>query len=264
MAANRRNHARGGLDSGWHRGNVATLGSAVRTRNVRTTLSMPATLHVALTVTDGVDRNGTRLDVQGGLLLPGLSVDLVFQRRFMRSHAEADATSRAVLVPSGEYLEFEGQRFVSPVGGDAVAWISIRDDQGNPVTAECYLGRLPQGTCELSPSFTTLIVAETSICPFTCGTLGESDLTLTGEIRFAAGISARIALRRREGPLWWRRPPDGVFDFSVAPSGQRIQFPAQAVWGGDPGDTLKSLVFLGPDGDPMGDEHPLESPASMQ
>ena len=79
-----------------------------------------------------------------------------------------------------------------------------------------------------------------------------------------AGISTRIVLRRREGALWWRRPPDGVFDFGVAPSGQRVQFPAQSVWGGDPDDTLKSLVFLGPDGDPMGDEHPLESAASMQ
>lgn len=264
MATNWKNNDRGWLGPRWHRGNVATLGSALRTRNVRTTLSMPATLHVALTVTDGLDRNRTRLDVHGGLLLRGLSVDLVFQRRFMRSHAEADATSRAVLVPTGEYLEFDRQRFVSPVGGDAVAWIQIRDGLGNPVTPECYLGRLRQGTCELSPSFTTLIDAETSICPFTCGTLGGNDLTLTGEIRFVAGISARIVLRRREGALWWRRPPDGVFDFGVAPSGQRVKFPAQSVWGGDPGDTLKALVFLGPDGDLMGDEHPLESAASMQ
>lgn len=236
---------------------------AVRTRVVRSTVMLPASLHVALIATCEGGGLRSRLDLEGALVLSGLGADLIFEREFRRFPGPADAPTRAILVPDGECLGFDPQRFTASAGDDAVAWIQVRDGHGNPLTGEYHLGRLGQGTCELDPGFTTLVEAEISICPFPCGPLAESGLTLTGELRFVTGISARIVLRRREGALWWRRPPDGTLDFAVVPQGQRIQFPAQSVRGVDSGDTLRSLLLLGEDGEPIGDEHLVEPGAVL-
>jgi hypothetical protein len=71
-------------------------------------------------------------------------------------------------------------------------------------------------------------------------------------------------LRRREGPLWWGKRPDAEFDFEILPPGHMIHFPAQPIWTGDAAGTLRSLVFLNGQGEPIGDEHLLRPTIALQ
>ena len=114
----------------------------------------------------------------------------------------------------------------------------------------------------MDPTFACPVTAETYISPFSISEPADSDLTLTGEMTFDHGISLRVTLRRREGALWWGRRPDAVFDFEILSPGTMIHFPAQPIWTGDVG-TLKSLIFLDGEGEPIGSEHLLKPTVAL-
>ncbi|TMQ57532.1 MAG: hypothetical protein E6K76_10210 [Candidatus Eisenbacteria bacterium] len=260
----------GGVDRSWSHvpitpGRVPPTLQSLQSRDAHTTLSMPACLQAALIPLDHEDESSSQLTLKGGLVLGGLGAELIFDRGYDSAPlGRMEVTTKTTLVPAGECFEFELQQLRSPLQGDTVAWVQVRDGEGNPLTDELFLGRLNRGYRVMDPRFTTLVDAETFISPISCGTQLKSDLTLTGAMTFVSGVSARIVLRRRRGPLWWSRPPDGVFDLGIVRPGQRILFPAQPVWAGDHGGSLRSLLFLNGEGEPIGEEHLLESAISPQ
>ncbi len=218
--------------------------STFQSREARSTLSMPACLQAALIPLDREDAPAAQLTLKGGLVLGGLGAELIFNRaRDNGPRGRTEVTTKAILVPTGECLEFERRRFRSGVGG---------------------LGRLGQGYRPMDPSFTALVDAETFISPIACATQLDSDLTLRGEMTFLRGVSARVVLRRRGGSLWWSRPAAAVFDLDIVKPGQRILFPTQPIWAGDHGGALRSLLFLNGEGEPIGEEHLLEPAISTQ
>jgi len=257
----------GGVDRSWSYSSIASgpVQSTLQSREVRSTLSMPACLQAALIPLDRGDAPGSRLTLKGGLVLGGLGAELIFERGHDNGpRRRIEVTTKATLVPAGECLEFERRQSRNSIGGDPAAWVQIRDGAGNPLTDDLFLGRLGRGYRPMDPAFTTLVDAETFIWPIAGGTQLESDLTLGGEMTFLRGVSARVVLRRRGGALWWNRPPDAVFDLEIVKPGQRILFPAQPIWAGDHGGSLRSLLFLNGAGEPIGEEHLLQPAISPQ
>lgn len=239
--------------------------STLQSREARSTLSMPACLQAALIPLDREEAPGSQLTFKGGLVLGGLGAELIFNRGYDNGpRGRIEVTTKAILIPTGECLEFERRQFRSGVAGDPAAWVQIRDGEGNPLTDELFLGRLGQGYRPMDPSFTAIVDAETFISPIACATQLDSDLTLGGEMTFLRGVSTRVVLRRRGGALWWNRPPAAVFDLEIVKPGQRILFPAQPIWAGDHGGSLRSLLFLDGAGEPIGEEHLLEPTISPQ
>jgi hypothetical protein len=263
---------------------------SVLSQQVTTTISLPACLRAALVATGiGPTSNGHangsngaahangssvrasngasapfQVTLKGRFAIDGLGAELIFQDRPERaSEFSRDVTTKAVLLPSGQALELHGRSARAKVGADSAAWIQIRDAEGVPITDSIFVGSLGRGACLMDPAFT---------CPVSVGTYlsvvgissPESDLTLTGKITFIRGISLRVVLRRREGPLWWGRRPDAVFDFEIVPAGETIQFPAQAVWPGEGVGALRSLTFLDGEGEPIGHEHLLRPTVALQ
>ena len=238
----------------------------VLSQQVSTTLSMPACIRAALVPT-GLDgsSNGTsghgpplRVALQGGLVIDGLGVELIFRGMPRRpSGLPRDLTTKVTLLPGGQALEIRDRSPRAKAGTDPAAWVQVRDGDGVPLTDPVYVGRLGRGPCLMDPTFFCTVSAETYVSPVGIAAPSESDLTLTGEMVFDRGLSLRVELRRREGPLWWGRRPDAVFDFEVVERGHMVHFPAQPVWMGEHAGTLKSLVFLDGDGEPIGSEHPL-------
>ena len=55
-----------------------------------------------------------------------------------------------------------------------------------------------------------------------------------------------------------------VFDFEVVSPGTMIHFPAQPIWTGESVGTLKSLIFLDGEGEPIGNEHLLKPTVALQ
>jgi len=104
----------------------------------------------------------------------------------------------------------------------------------------------------MDPVFTCPVSVGTYISPVGISAPAESDLTLTGKMTFIRGISLRVVLRRREGPLWWGRSPGAVFDFEIVPAGETFHFPAQPVRPGEGVGALRSLTFLDGEGEPIG------------
>jgi hypothetical protein len=127
-----------------------------------------------------------------------------------------------------------------------------------------YIGRLGRGPCLMDPTFACMVAAETYVSPVGISVPSESDLTLTGEMTFDQGLSLRVVLRRREGALWWGRRPEAEVDFEIVPPGHMIHFPAQPIWVGDSVGTLRSLIFLDGEGEPIGDEHLLSPTIALQ
>jgi len=255
---------------------------AVLSQQVCTTLSMPACIRAALipiglgvpSKERGARPNGTRpklevspplqIALKGGLVIGGLGVELIFQSRpRTQSPFPRDLTTKATLLPAGQALDFQDRSPRAKVGVDPAAWVQVRDGDGVPLTDPIYVGRLGRGPCLMDPTFTCMVNAETYISPFSITSPTESDLTLTGEMTFDHGLSLRVILRRREGALWWGRRPDAIFDFEIVSAGTMIHFPAQAVWTGESGGALKSLIFLDGEGEPIGNEHLLKPTVAL-
>jgi len=256
---------------------------AVLSQQVRTTLTMPACIRAALIVTEpGASPNGAsskvnskhgpggfsppiQLTLKGGLVIGGLGVELIFRSRpKLPSSFPRDITTKATLLPAGQALEIHDRSTRAKVGEDSAAWVQIRDGDGVPLTDPIHIGRLGRGPCLMDPSFPCMVTAETYVSPIGITAPGESDLTLTGEMTFDRGLSLRVVLRRREGPLWWGRRPDAVLDFEIVTPGYLIHFPAQPIWMGESVGTLRSLVFLDGEGDPIGNEHLLKPTIALQ
>ena len=94
----------------------------------------------------------------------------------------------------------------------------------------------------------------------------EGDVMVVGRtpMTFDRGLSLRVVLRRREGPLWWGRRPDAILDFEIVTAGHMVHFPAQPIWTGESVGTLRSLIFLDGEGEPIGNEHLLKPTVALQ
>jgi hypothetical protein len=264
---------------------------AVLSQHVTTTISMPACIRAALigsgigpssnghsnggngakhsNGSNGHASNGAsapfQITLKGRFAIGGLGAELVFRGRPKRvTEFPRDVTTKAVLVPSGQAVELHERSARAKVGADSAAWIQIRDAEGVPITDNIFVGSLGRGACLMDPAFTIPVSVGTYISPVGISTPAESDLTLMGEMTFLRGISLRLMLRRREGPLWWGRHPDAVFDFEIVPAGDRLHFPAQPIWTGESAGALRSLIFLDGEGEPIGNEHLLRSTVGLQ
>jgi hypothetical protein len=206
-----------------------------------------------------------QITLKGRFAIGGLGAELIFRGRPRRvTELPRDVTTKAVLVPSGQAIELHERSARAKVSSDSAAWIQIRDAEGVPITDNVFVGSLGRGACLMDPAFTIPVSVGTYISPVGISAPAETDLTLMGEMTFLRGISLRVMLRRREGPLWWGRDPDAVFDFEIVPAGDRIHFPAQPIWTGENAGTLRSLVFLDGGGEPIGNEHLLRTTAGLQ
>jgi hypothetical protein len=260
---------------------------AVLSQQVCTTISMPACIRAALIATEIGASNGAshgasngngasngssngasppiQITLRGGLVIGGLGVELIFRSRPKRpSGFPRDVTTKATLLPGGQALEIHDKTTRAKIGGDPAAWIQIRDGEGVPLTDQVYVGRLGKGPCLMDPTFSCLVTAETYVSPVGISAPAESDLTLTGEMSFDRGLSLRVVLRRREGPLWWGRRPDAVLDFDLVSAGHMVHFPAQPIWMGESVGALRSLIFLDGEGEPIGNEHILKPTVALQ
>jgi len=255
---------------------------AVLSQQVCTTISMPACIRAALIATEIGASNGSsngaaasgsspgasppiQITLRGGLVIGGLGVELIFRSRPKRPTGfPRDVTTKATLLPSGQALEIHDKTTRAKIGGDPAAWIQIRDGEGVPLTDQVYVGRLGRGPCLMDPPFTCLVSAETYVSPVGISAPAEADLTLTGEMTFDRGLSLRVVLRRREGPLWWGRRPDAILDFEIVTAGHMVHFPAQPIWTGESVGTLRSLIFLDGEGEPIGNEHLLKPTVALQ
>ncbi len=263
---------------------------AILSQQVCTTLTMPACIRAALVVTEpgassnGASSNGSQsngnsghggsasglsspiqLTLKGGLVIGGLGVELIFRSRPKRpSSFPRDITTKATLLPAGQALEIHDRSARAKVGADPAAWVQIRDGDGVALTDQIYIGRLGRGPCLMDPAFPCMVTTETYVSPVGITSPAESDLTLTGEMTFDRGLSLRVVLRWREGPLWWGRRPDAVLDFEIVTPGHMIHFPAQPIWMGESVGTLRSLIFLDGEGDPIGNEHLLKPTVALQ
>ena len=237
----------------------------VLSQQVSTTLSMPACIRAAL-IPMGLDGAAPfRVALKGGLVIHGLGVELIFRSAPRRSSPfPRDLTTKTTLLASGQALVIEDRSPEARAGEDPAAWVQVRDGDGIQLTDPVYVGRLGRGPCLLDPSFSCMVTAETYISPVGITAPAESDLTLTGEMTFDRGLSLRVILRRREGPLWWGRRPDAVFEFEILEAGHMMHFPAQPVWAGENGGALKSLIFLDGEGEPIGNEHLLKPTIALQ
>src|SRR5882672_8074629 len=231
---------------------------AVLSQQVCTTISMPACIRAALIATEIGAQNGSsngasppiQITLRGGLVIGGLGVELIFRGRPKRpSGFPRDVTTKATLLPGGSALEIHDKTSRAKIGGDPAAWVQIRDGEGVLLT---------------DPTFSCLVTAETYVSPVGISSPAESDLTLTGEMTFDRGLTLRVVLRRREGPLWWGRRPDAVLDFDIVSAGHMVHFPAQPVWTGESVGTLRSLIFLDGEGEPIGNEHLLKPTVALQ
>jgi hypothetical protein len=264
---------------------------AVLSQQVRATVSMPACIRAALIATEGgasyhgtshngngVSPNGNgngngagqngapgpfRVALKGGLVIGGLGVELIFRSRPARATGfPRDLTTKATLLPAGKAIEIH-DKSRAKVGGDPAAWVQVRDGDGVPLTDPIYIGRLGRGPCLMDPAFSCLVTAEIYVSPVGIFEPAESDLTLTGEMTFDRGLSLRVVLRRRAGALWWGRRPDAVLDFEIVTAGNMIHFPAQPIWTGESVGTLRSLIFLDGEGEPIGNEHLLKPTVAL-
>ena len=215
----------------------------MHSHRVRSTVHLPLCLHGELITHETGDGSGAQLAFRGGLALGGLGVEMVFRNTLGRTAEQpSNISTRAVLLPAGEWFEIPRKPFRARLEGDTIAWIQIRDRDGTPLTDHLYLGFPARVWCPVRRTFSTAITAETCVLPANGTVPSEFGLTLTGEMTFVRGFSARIVL----GP---RVPCDEhsrheVLDLEIITPGQKIRFPEQPIRTGERGGALSSLTFL--------------------
>jgi len=180
---------------------------------------------------------------RGCLALGGLGMEMVFRNTLGRTAEPAsNVSTRAVLLPAGEWFEIPRKPFRARLEGDTIAWIQIRDPDGTPLTNHLHLGYPARVWCPVRRTFSTAIAAETCVLPASAAMPSEFGLTLTGEMTFVRGFSARIILG--SSIPCGEHSPNEALDLEILTPGQKILFPEQPIRTGERGGALRSLLFL--------------------
>src|SRR5882672_5145462 len=218
--------------------------AANRTVRIAANVSMPLQVQASIGVGGAGDPLGSKLTLEGAIVLPGVSAMLTFARKPPEESRNGEVfASEVTLIPPGEWFVAASSSPPLQIARNSSLQIQIRDTSGAPLAEACNFGR-----CEdeargfgLSIRVPVTLVAEFTtdgncIGPNSCTTIG-------GSLIFGRGILIRCTFGEG-GEAWGSRLCQvGKADIVAVETGQAIRFPDQLVEPNEPSVSLQRMVF---------------------
>jgi hypothetical protein len=119
------------------------LGRCVQGLNVTSDLLNAALAHANVHAEECTNHKGPYITFDGGLVLSGLNVRLIFRNNVKGTHT-AEATSDLVLIKDGSTIIIPKQPSRGGVGGNPLITIQFLHSNGDPIGDPIFLGRCVQ------------------------------------------------------------------------------------------------------------------------
>src|SRR5881396_284351 len=218
--------------------------SANRTVRIAANVSMPLQVQASIGVGEAGDSHGTKLALEGAIVLPGVSAMLTFARKSPEENAGRETfASEVVLIPPGEWFVAESSSPPLQIARNSPLQIQIRDTSGTPLAEACNFGRCedePRGF-GLSVRIPATLVAEVT----TDGNYAQPDscTTIGGSLIFGRGILIRCMFGEG-GEAWGNHLCQvGKTDIVAVEAGQTILFPDKLVEPSEAPASLQRMIF---------------------
>ena len=226
--------------------------SANRTVRIAANVSMPLQVQASIGVGEAGDPLGSKLALEGAIVLPGVSAMLTFARKSPEENRNGEIFgSEVILIQPGEWFAAESSSPPLLIARNSPLQIQIRDTSGAPLAEACNFGR-----CEdeargfgLSVRVPVTLVAEITTDwnhagPGSCTTIG-------GSLIFGRGILIRCMFGEG-GEAWGSRLCQvGKVDIVAVEAGQTILFPSRLVEPSEPLVSLQRMIFRDGEGYPF-------------
>src|SRR5207249_9968731 len=122
------------------------IGASARAATVSATVDLPAVVDTSATVQSCTNNPGPFINLQGELVLGGISGRFIFRNNVQGTHTHVeDVTMDVVVIPPGLTIRFAKQPPEGGVGGNPRVYLQLLDGSGDPVPDEPYPGRAVQG-----------------------------------------------------------------------------------------------------------------------
>src|SRR5438876_2799925 len=110
-----------------------------RTVRIAANVSMPLQVQASIRVAGSGDPLGSKLTLEGAIVLPGVSAMLTFSKK--ESPNAGSFASEAILIPPGEWFVAASSSPPLQITRNSPLQIQIRDTSGAPLAEVCNLGR---------------------------------------------------------------------------------------------------------------------------
>src|SRR5438093_1448849 len=121
------------------------IGASARAATVSATVDLPAVVDTSATVQSCTNNPGPFINLQGELVLGGISARLIFRNNVQGTHSRTeDVTVDVEVLPPGQSIQFPKQPPLGGVGGNPRIYFQLLDGSGNPLSGEYYLGKCVQ------------------------------------------------------------------------------------------------------------------------
>ena len=196
-----------------------------RTLRIAANVSMPLQVQASIREAGSGDPHGSRLTLDGAIVLPGVSAMLTFAKKDS-GQGGGSLASEAILIPPGEWFVAASASPPLRITRNSPLQIQIRDSSGAPLAEACNLGPRENGNTRefgLSVRVPATLVAEIT----TDWRFSTPCTTIGGKLVFGRGILIRCMFG--EGGEAWGSHLCGVgkTDIVAVEVGQTILFPDQ-------------------------------------
>src|SRR5437667_123666 len=121
------------------------IGASARAATVSATVDLPAVVDTSATVQSCTNNPGPFINLQGELVLGGISGRFIFRNNVQGTHSRTeDVTVDVEVLPPGQSIQFPKQPPLGGVGGNPRIYFQLLDGSGNPLSGEYYLGKCVQ------------------------------------------------------------------------------------------------------------------------
>src|SRR5205823_808905 len=121
------------------------IGASARAATVSATVDLPAVVDTSATVQSCTNNPGPFINLQGELVLGGISGRFIFRNNVQGTHTHTeDVTVDVEVLPPGQSIQFPKQPPLGGVGGNPRIYFQLLDGSGNPLSGEYYLGKCVQ------------------------------------------------------------------------------------------------------------------------
>src|SRR6266850_6441583 len=113
-----------------------------RTVRIAANVSMPLQVQASIGIADAGGPLGSKLTLEGAVVLPGVSAMLTFAKRSAEESSNGgNFASEAVLIPPGEWFVAASSSPPLQITRNSPLQIQIRDTSGAPLAEACNFGR---------------------------------------------------------------------------------------------------------------------------
>ena len=208
-------------------------------KSVNTTAGVPSSMSAELNASSCTNHTGPFITLEGEIVLSEVNARLIFRNNRRGTHERSEDVTLDIKLLSEEVIRFAKQPPLGGVGGNPWIYLTLVNDDGQPVTRRVLLGRCVQGLLPANIEFLHAAEIGAEIAA-NCSNSPGPFIDLSGEISFE-GIHAVLTFQNSRSNAPHVREEAVDIDIEIVPAGGAIHFAKQPPLGGVGGNPRISL-----------------------